>query len=499
MQVPEIPLDFIAPGLKVKLTYEGPVRNPTSAALAFFYEEQVKKKEKKGEPTEREKFRAETARIAEDQAKFREGLKTPEQRAAEHEQFWNAYWGSKNRLGLNPIKIPGLVEEENVSALKMRNARPKRKEEGLQRKAEGSKPLAGIPPVVHEVLKSPGQPLEPGIRAFMEQRFRHDFSLVRVHTDAKAIESARAVNAKAYTIGRNMVFGAGYYEPGISTGQRLLAHELAHVVQQTSTGQTLQRDAGTSAAPAVVRQNLVILLEESLIAEAATLAPGAPIISAKNPEELATKLKAISTPIKTLFIISHSLNTGDLGFKDGEFTSFVPPSQVAIKLQGAIATDKAPELVDFRGCSVGSAPPAMDKIREALGAGSAVGGNCFIVTSEQGPIEIEGKKITTRSQVNKNNRPTFEQGLQMLSDVFGKAKGCILDSTEDAYFRTGGKFVAQWFSPVMSTEWDPLHSRCYTSITPEVVDPTKVTSASPGITSRCRIIKVEKKSGSTTP
>ena len=69
----------------------------------------------------------------------------------------------------------------------------------------------------------------------MESKFGHDFSQVRVHTDARAAESTRAVNALAYTVGRNVVFGAGQYEPGTSEGRRLLGHELTHVVQQKNT------------------------------------------------------------------------------------------------------------------------------------------------------------------------------------------------------------------------------------------------------------------------
>lgn len=88
------------------------------------------------------------------------------------------------------------------------------------------------PPIVHEVLHSSGQPLDPATRAFMEPRFGHDFRNVRVHTDERAAESARAVGARAYTVGSNVVFGAGEYGPGAQAGQRLLGHELAHVVQQ---------------------------------------------------------------------------------------------------------------------------------------------------------------------------------------------------------------------------------------------------------------------------
>jgi len=79
-----------------------------------------------------------------------------------------------------------------------------------------------------------GQPLEPATRAFMEPRFGHDFSHVRIHTDAKAAASARSINALAYTSGSNIVFARGQYSPHSVSGQRLLSHELTHVVQQSS-------------------------------------------------------------------------------------------------------------------------------------------------------------------------------------------------------------------------------------------------------------------------
>ena len=89
-----------------------------------------------------------------------------------------------------------------------------------------------VPPIVHEVLGSPGHSLDAGTRAFMEPRFGHNFSNVKVHTDAKAAESAQSVNALAYTVGRDVAFGTGQYSPNTSEGKRLLAHELTHVVQQ---------------------------------------------------------------------------------------------------------------------------------------------------------------------------------------------------------------------------------------------------------------------------
>ncbi|HEX9867632.1 MAG TPA: DUF4157 domain-containing protein [Candidatus Tectomicrobia bacterium] len=90
----------------------------------------------------------------------------------------------------------------------------------------------------------PGQPLDPATRAFLEPRFGHDFSRVRVHTDAKAAESAQAVNALAYTVGRNIVFGEGQYLPGTTPGKGLIAHELTHVAQQRGDAIQLEPQIG---------------------------------------------------------------------------------------------------------------------------------------------------------------------------------------------------------------------------------------------------------------
>jgi hypothetical protein len=107
-------------------------------------------------------------------------------------------------------------------------------EKKVQRKESSADSTANAPPIVHDALSSPGQPLDSATRGFFEPRFRHDFSQVRVHTDARASESAQAVNALAYTVGRNLVFNRGQYAPGSQGGQRLIAHELAHVAQQDS-------------------------------------------------------------------------------------------------------------------------------------------------------------------------------------------------------------------------------------------------------------------------
>lgn len=113
------------------------------------------------------------------------------------------------------------------------SGREERLSRNLRRSAANPTESFPVPPIVHEVLRSPGKPLDPETRAFFEPRFGHDFSRVRIHTDAKAEESARAVNALAYTMARDVVFAAGQYKPSTGKGQRLLAHELTHVVQNS--------------------------------------------------------------------------------------------------------------------------------------------------------------------------------------------------------------------------------------------------------------------------
>lgn len=97
---------------------------------------------------------------------------------------------------------------------------------------------------VHDVVKSAGgSPLQTDVRADMEGRFGHDFGDVRVHTDGVAHESAKSVNAQAYTVGSNIVFQRDKYDPGSESGKHMLAHELTHVVQQRS-GPVDGTDAG---------------------------------------------------------------------------------------------------------------------------------------------------------------------------------------------------------------------------------------------------------------
>lgn len=188
-------------------------------------------------------------------------------------------------------------------------------ESTLRRSADGAAP-SSVPPIVHEVLSSPGQPLDATTRAYMEPRFSHDFSRigvtrpspaglsigptdspaeseadraannitdqpandplrrydfgdVRIHSDTKAAVSAQAVGARAYTVGSHVVFAGGQYAPGSLDGNRLLAHELTHVTQNEPQNQhVIQRQAVQGPPnPKLPRCKELLALIKSAVAE----------------------------------------------------------------------------------------------------------------------------------------------------------------------------------------------------------------------------------------
>ncbi|RAO78103.1 hypothetical protein CA260_09835 [Dyella jiangningensis] len=109
----------------------------------------------------------------------------------------------------------------------------------VQRKGEGAAGPTLAPGIVSDVLAGTGRPLDGATRGRMEQRFSHDFSGVRIHSDSQAARSAQAVGALAYTVGQHIVFGEGRFAPQSGAGQRLLAHELTHTIQQRTAPASL--------------------------------------------------------------------------------------------------------------------------------------------------------------------------------------------------------------------------------------------------------------------
>lgn len=285
-QIPEIQFDWIkpglAPGLSFRITWEGPVDHPSSALISFKYTEQAPSRSQRDSPapSASDRMRAETARLAAADARFRAGLRyppgSPEDLRQKAEQA--ALQGALRRFAPGP-DLAAIARPPPASGPRLTLPQPdfgyrprqpsigdalrltspaelpgqadkKRDEPILQRKpaSQGTSTTAA-PPLVHETLASAGQPLDAGTRAFMALRLGHDFSRVRIHADSRAAASARAVDAQAYTVGEHIAFDNGMYSPHTARGRHLLAHELVHTLQQGQAGDLVQRK-GEPEAPA---------------------------------------------------------------------------------------------------------------------------------------------------------------------------------------------------------------------------------------------------------
>ncbi len=158
---------------------------------------------------------------------------------------------------IQPLKIQRVSPQRKVAALINQLSRG---EFSLQAKGESTLATDEIPSDTESKisgLKSCGQPLDLATRQFFEPRFGHDFSNVRVHTNSQAAETAKSINARAFTLGNHVVLGDGQYQPSSTDGRKLLGHELTHVIQQ---GATQQAGADTAPKRAVQRDILDLAL-----------------------------------------------------------------------------------------------------------------------------------------------------------------------------------------------------------------------------------------------
>jgi LysM repeat protein len=139
-------------------------------------------------------------------------------------------------------QVMGMASSENPISGGRNETQVRLSKQSRETGANSTAQSPDVPPGVYDALNSGGgQPLDAGTRTFMEPRLGYDFGGVRVHTNAQAADSARAMSALAYTVGSDLVFGSGHYQPETHEGQRLLAHELTHVVQQSGLGARVQR------------------------------------------------------------------------------------------------------------------------------------------------------------------------------------------------------------------------------------------------------------------
>jgi hypothetical protein len=377
----------------------------------------------------------------------------------------------------------------------------------LQRSAAAPAPAspdgALAPAVVHDVLRAPGEPLDPGVRGRMEHHFGVDFGHVRVHTGARAEESARAVRANAYTVGSHVVFDAGRYQPGAARGQRLLAHELAHVVQQgRRAGLPLQRDdkapaptGGQAQAGAATDVAIVLGDEADAMVEARTYAPV--VIRVTSGADAAAKLKALNRPINTIFVVSHSTQAGQVQVISGIGTiAWVKLSDFSKDLKGALPPNQAPKEVDFRGCKLGESPGQMETFRQNVGAQSARATNCWSIISTASPLTApDGSDITKPSDVPKGQEANVDQALRTQINnltsadgrrvkdcMIGLAKGETADKQfakiKQLYFKNAGNLAAGWASPVYDYTWQK-DSICVKDMTATTTPCKVVTVAAP--------------------
>ena len=175
-------------------------------------------------------------------------------------------------LGAGPGGHPG-----GTSGQRRNPARSGRPQAALQRSATSRRAAVDtaqvdVPAIVDYALHSKGQPLESQTRAHFEERFGHDFGGVRVHTGPRAAESSRLLRARAFAVGEHVVFADGNYQPGTAAGQHLLAHELAHVVQQSRGGPT----PNSSSAVARLESNADVAASAAVGGDSVTVDGAAP-------------------------------------------------------------------------------------------------------------------------------------------------------------------------------------------------------------------------------
>lgn len=253
-QPPEFPLTFIKPGLTGKVTYEGPVNAPTNVGLTLTYTGQVAKG--KHGPTEKEQIQADIARLRAQQQMFKPEAEKAADKKAENE-FIARYLASKSTLpGVGrsfipllpgaPVKVVEPTTDQKAAEEKKPEDAPVQREPASTATAE---PAALDTSGVDGAVRGGGRRLEPSVRRSMEARFGYDFGSVRIHDDATAQAAAQGVEASAFTVGHDIIFARGTFDPSSPHGRHLLAHELAHVVQQLSGGPTSTLHRTPAAAP----------------------------------------------------------------------------------------------------------------------------------------------------------------------------------------------------------------------------------------------------------
>jgi len=183
---------------------------------------------------------------------------------------------------------------------------------------------------------------------------------------------------------------------------------------------------------------------------------------------------------------------GDILFTSPGKDTFTPAGEIASKIKGAAKVEN----IDFRGCEIAQAPAEMEKVRTALKATKITGSTCGVVTQVGKPIKAFGKEITKPEQLkNAKVRKQFDIGFKQLRKEFTEGRDkCIINDSEDGYFKTGGKLIAVWVNPgsmANTNGWDKLKSICHKDLKVQQVDPTgKLPVIGPD---DCKLLEIGKK------
>ncbi len=339
----------------------------------------------------------------------------------------------------------------------------------IMRQAEGG---TAVSPKAQQSIRQSrggGAELPSTLRASMEAAIGVDFGKVRIHTDGNAQALNRSLSARAFTTGQDIYFGSSAFQPSSVAGQKLVAHELAHVVQQGKGQATVQRDGEKDKAPApAAKIDVAIVLSDDDQDFAEGRAYATTVLRVTDGADAAVKLKALGSPIGRLFVVSHSNGAGQVEFTSSIGTvSWVPIGDLAKAIKGAATIDA----VDFRGCKIGDAPGAMESFRSTVGAKSTMGSNCWTFVQRATPLTIDGVPVTVPNQIPLGKQKAFDQAmLKQLSGMVSadgkpvqnclvglargeKANSKTLSKIWRIYWANSGNLVASWASPEYNQTW----------------------------------------------
>jgi hypothetical protein len=232
-----------------------------------------------------------------------------------------------------------------------------------------------------------------------------------------------------------------------------------------------------------VKHRDVALFTDPLTRSAAlVLTKGGKPEKVTSVDDLVAFLQSIDFPIRTLFVVAHSKPNAEIYFPSG---GWIEPEKLAVMIKGALKAEFAPRTLDFRGCSIGTSPSGMEKLRSAIGASSVIGSTCYVVILHSKPIKVGGKKITEKAHIKRKSvARVFRKLLAKQLGEFHDSKDCIVDRSEKGYFLGGGRLVSIFVNKSFGKQYDSEASICFKDL--PLTDLGDVVDA-PG----CKLLRVQ--------